>query len=44
VTVHVTDAADIDVRPAALVFPDTYAGFSSSLPVTVHNRGASRSR
>ncbi|MGH9869077.1 MAG: S8 family serine peptidase [Candidatus Polarisedimenticolia bacterium] len=40
VTVHVTDAADIDVQPAALVFPATFAGFSSSLPVTVHNRGS----
>ncbi|HKY33808.1 MAG TPA: S8 family serine peptidase [Candidatus Polarisedimenticolia bacterium] len=39
-SLHVDDAADIDVQPAALLFPDTFAGFGSTLPITVHNRGS----
>ncbi|HKY33809.1 MAG TPA: S8 family serine peptidase [Candidatus Polarisedimenticolia bacterium] len=39
VSLHVTGIQDVDVQPAALVFPTTYVGFAASLPVTVRNTG-----
>lgn len=39
VFVHVVGTPDIDVTPNSLLFPTTFVGFSSSLPVQIRNTG-----
>ena len=36
---HVTGIPDIDVAPGSLLFPTTFLGFGSTLPVSVRNTG-----